>query len=302
MAEPPGTTNPENIDDDALELPPTLHTCCRALVRDPAVSVHVALHEPNYFAAHCHRAVQVLVTFANSLCDASWTDSFGRAAHCTIEANQIWILPAGVVHVLHWRKKAKMVLLLANSEWARSAGYERAEDAMLEKRKDYECADPVIGALTWAFGDDAALVDSPGDPQIQSLGQCLAARIFNVQATALRRRSAVTLLHPDTRARVLNYIEINLGVEISAVSLAREARMSPSHFCKVFKASTGLTPEQYVLRARLWKAREMICAGSHTVGEIAHATGFADHSHLTVQFKRRFGVPPKAYLPFQRYI
>lgn len=174
---------------------------------------------------------------------------------------------------------------------------------MIANLSHYELVDPLIGGLKLAFGDQGACGDAPFAPQLQSLGQCLAARIFGAQSSLLRRRCAsVTLLHPDTHQRVVAFIKANLGVEISSSALAREARMSPSHFLTVFKASTGLTPEQYVLRTRLWKARELIRAGTRTIGEIAHATGFSDHSHLTVQFRRRFGVPPKAYLPAKRYV
>ncbi|WP_425506193.1 helix-turn-helix domain-containing protein [Termitidicoccus mucosus] len=43
--------------------------------------------------------------------------------------------------------------------------------------------------------------------------------------------------------------------------------------------------------------RGSLKTGSYTVNQVAYMTGFSDHSHLTAQFKRQFGVPPRAYLP-----
>ena len=72
--------------------------------------------------------------------------------------------------------------------------------------------------------------------------------------------------------------------------------MSPYHFTRLFKESTGQSPHQYVVEARVRKAKELLTTGKFTISEVAHHVGFADQSHLTRHFKRVFGLPPQRLL------
>jgi transcriptional regulator GlxA family with amidase domain len=102
--------------------------------------------------------------------------------------------------------------------------------------------------------------------------------------------------------RVANYVQAHLADRIPVATLAKEARLSPSHFNVLFKATTDLTCEQYILRTRLARAKALIETGTYTVGQVAHMTGFSDHSHLTVRFTKFFGAPPRSFLPAVRTV
>ena len=167
----------------------------------------------------------------------------------------------------------------------------------------YLLRDPMIGGLTLEISPFCKSGEPQNPTQLLAHGTFLAARIFRAKAAeVLRPTEGLTIFGPETKARVFLFIETHLTQEISIPALAHEARLSVSHFSSVFKATTGLTPEQYLLRSRLVLARRLICTGTRTIGEIAHATGFADHSHLTVQFKRMFGSPPKTFYPAVRQL
>jgi AraC family transcriptional regulator len=62
--------------------------------------------------------------------------------------------------------------------------------------------------------------------------------------------------------------------------------MSPYHFARLFKESTGLSPYQYVIEARVRKAKELLTTGKFTISEAAYHVGFVDQSHLTRHFKK----------------
>src|SRR5579864_2826610 len=75
-------------------------------------------------------------------------------------------------------------------------------------------------------------------------------------------------------------------------SLAREAGLSPYHFLRTFERLTGITPHQYVRRARLRDAASRLAAEREKVLEIAYDCGFGDVSNFNRAFRSEFGVSP----------
>ncbi|HKQ40341.1 MAG TPA: helix-turn-helix transcriptional regulator, partial [Verrucomicrobiae bacterium] len=84
-------------------------------------------------------------------------------------------------------------------------------------------------------------------------------------------------------------------------SLAGAAGLSPFHFARLFKRSTGLSPHQYVLRCRVERARGLLMRSKASIAEVAVEVGFCDQSHLAAHFKRVYGVSPKAFLQQVRH-
>jgi AraC family transcriptional regulator len=78
-------------------------------------------------------------------------------------------------------------------------------------------------------------------------------------------------------------------------NLASEARMSPYHFLRTFERITGITPHQYVLRARLQRAAIQLSRESTKIVDIALGCGFGDISNFTRTFRAEFGVSPRKY-------
>jgi AraC family transcriptional regulator len=96
--------------------------------------------------------------------------------------------------------------------------------------------------------------------------------------------------------RAVEYIQDQLGTALTVSGIAQVVYLSPYHFTKLFKESTGQSPYQYVVEARVKKAKELLTTGKFTISEVAHHVGFADQSHLTRHFKKVFGLPPKKLL------
>ena len=95
--------------------------------------------------------------------------------------------------------------------------------------------------------------------------------------------------------RALEYIQANLGGEVHLEGLARAAGLSPFHFSKLFKRSTGSTPHQYVVQRRLERATELLRSTEVNLCEVALECGFADQSHFANVFRRFVGVTPSQY-------
>jgi AraC family transcriptional regulator len=117
-----------------------------------------------------------------------------------------------------------------------------------------------------------------------SLGPREARKIARGYKGALSRR---------TLRSVVDYVGDNLVHDLTLDELAGVAHMSPYHFSRRFKRSTGLSPHQYVVRRRVERAKELLINTELTLHEVALSVGFADQSHLAKHTKRLLGVSPK---------
>lgn len=94
---------------------------------------------------------------------------------------------------------------------------------------------------------------------------------------------------------VIQYIHTFYDNKISIQSLAQSTGYSPSHFGRIFKASIGKTPDEYIIKYRLYKACEMLSQTDKSVLEVALSCGFSDVSYFIKTFKKRYGCTPHQY-------
>ena len=95
---------------------------------------------------------------------------------------------------------------------------------------------------------------------------------------------------------VLECIASQLEDDVSLMTLARRARISPFHFARLFRATVGVPPHQFVSRLRLEKAVGLMKAGKLTLAQIAVECGFHDQPHFTRAFHSAFRTTPAMYL------
>src|SRR6266480_253063 len=95
--------------------------------------------------------------------------------------------------------------------------------------------------------------------------------------------------------RVTQYIQDNLHRGLRLAELSAHVHMSPYHFARLFKRSTGTPPHQFVLRRRIDRATTLLATGELPIGEIARVVGFQTPSHFTTVFRRITGITPSVY-------
>ena len=91
------------------------------------------------------------------------------------------------------------------------------------------------------------------------------------------------------------YLKNNECADVSVSELARMCHISESCFRRLFAMQYGLSPKEYIIRARLAKAKNLLQGSNMTVGEISDLTGFGDVAYFSKIFKSRFGISPSAY-------
>ncbi len=95
--------------------------------------------------------------------------------------------------------------------------------------------------------------------------------------------------------RVAEYIQQNLDKDLSLAELAAVVYMSPYHFARLFKDSTGVPPHRFVVRQRIARARGVLVTPELSIAQVSRMVGFRTPSHFTTVFRRVLGVTPRAY-------
>lgn len=117
----------------------------------------------------------------------------------------------------------------------------------------------------------------------------LLAGVFHEPSDPLR-----FLAIPAAIRRARDMIDDQPAHAVTLDDLARESGLSRFQVVRAFSRATGMTPHAYLVQRRIDLARRMIAGGSPLV-EAAVASGFADQSHMTRTFIRKYGLSPGAY-------
>jgi AraC-like DNA-binding protein len=113
-----------------------------------------------------------------------------------------------------------------------------------------------------------------------------AVKVSKPRSTKLKARDRQCVID------VARWIEASSHEDIDLERTARAAGMSPHHLLRTFGRVLGITPHQYLLRARLRHAARLLTDDGSTITQIAGAVGFADLSNFIRTFGKAAGMSP----------
>jgi AraC family transcriptional regulator len=174
----------------------------------------------------------------------------------------------------------------------RSAGVELTDMA--------EQFDKVLGSLSNRLIRES-LSHFPDLMLIDDLMQTLVDRVVVLNASQRIRPRLRESLSSSALNRVMDYIKQCHMQEIRLLQLAEIAGLSRSHFLRGFRRSVGSPPHAFITMYRLQRAGEMIYRTKLTFADIAAATGFSSHAHMTSTFRQWIGFSPSELRAPERY-
>src|SRR6266481_3813138 len=81
--------------------------------------------------------------------------------------------------------------------------------------------------------------------------------------------------------RVTDYVQQNLDKDLTLAELAAVVYMSPFHFARLFKCSTGVPPHRFVVQQRIARACAILATPEPSIAQISRMVGFRSPSHFT---------------------
>lgn len=162
-------------------------------------------------------------------------------------------------------------------------------------RSVFGANDPVLRLILSSIR--ASLDEPPLSNQLKTdyLSRVLAAHILKTHSTAGPARPApraAEALNARQLGAVVDYIAANLASSMTVGELAAVIGLGRAQFLRRFKASTLMTPYQYVISRRIRRAKKLLADPQFDFMSIAVLCGFVSQAHFSTTFKRIVGMTP----------
>jgi AraC family transcriptional regulator len=211
----------------------------------------------------------------------------GRARRVVMNPGDLWTCPAGEAFTHRVAMPAVFGLVLLDPD-----RLERASGVPTRLARNYALRAASMEHVVRALIAETERGGENGVAFAEALGTALAVQLARVAGARVERPRPGALTSTRLRA-VLELIEGRLEQGVTIEAMAARVGLSPFHFARAFKQATGKSPHRFLLERRLERARAAIERGDgEALGAIALRLGFADQSHLTRLFRRRYGVTP----------
>ena len=150
---------------------------------------------------------------------------------------------------------------------------------------------PQLRALATAYVHDLEL-GMAAQPLVLDSYAILLARYFYADPGCLPARCSGGL-PPRVLKTVRDFLMSHLAEDVSLAELAAIADLSPHHFCRAFKQSTGLPPHAWLTARRIERAQELMAAHPKMgLTEVALCVGYQSQAAFGVAFRRVTGCTP----------
>ena len=224
-----------------------------------------------------------------------WTTN-GQTRVGVAEPGTLFLCPRGSRDRVQWDGPTDRVMLSLEHPVITQALEETAAHNDVELHQSFEMRDRHIESVVLALRNDLEDGSPAGHLYGESLITALAVYLQKRYAVFRPRTSQLRGGMPPARLRrVLEYMDSNLGKDVSLSVLAAVAGMGPHYFSELFKQSTGISPHQYVLRRKIERAKRLLRDPAISVVQISALTGFVDQSNFTKVFRRVVGLTPTAF-------
>ncbi len=258
----------------------------------------VCSHVASRVTWHSHGGFELLF-----LLQGATAYEFAGQRTVELHGGHFLVVPPGLVHRgLHNVRSPSTICGLAlnasrPSAWRHttftSADVGQLREALENASQKVHPFNPALRWLVRRLMEEAG--NYPANPCREEARMALRALICAVLVEAMRQMLVPVTQPKEFAAAAIAYLRTHLLEPVGMEDLVRHVGFSRARMFDIFKAQTGLTPNDYLQRARVEKAQEQLRQTNLAVTQIALATGFSSGQYFSTVFARYTGVSPTAF-------
>lgn len=259
------------------------------------VRVHRARVLPGRMLEHSNSVHEVNINLGGRLTTEKISAN-GTLVRTKGAAGNLCLTPAGQSIGAFWDKTLDNMGISFDPEFVALTAAENRFNSSFEFVEIYKNEDSLIQQIGLALLAEAESDAPAGKLYAESLIQTLTLHLLKNYSTAhFKQGNLHGGLSGYKLRRVQEFINAHLEDDLSLSEIAAAADLSQFHFARAFRTSTGLTPQQYLMRQRIERAKLLLAKDDTPIIEISLQTGFKNQSHFTTLFRKYTKYTPKLW-------
>jgi len=249
---------------------------------------------------HRHEGFEVTYLSAG---EVTWLVKGGHALH--LSGGDMAVTQPGFIHHGEWNiiRPCTLFWIILEPQRAdatENTPFDRAFLKLVQQRMAaagntvMPAGETLAGLFRKLHEDMVAFLDGVGDafllPELRAVLAQILTECARGFATPHGREPA-----SDRVERAIAFIRRRFADPVGVADVAAAAGVSASRLHTLFKAQTGLTPADYLLRIRCAHARSLLRGSSASITQIAFDCGFSSSQYFAQCFKKFTGMTPSVF-------
>jgi AraC family transcriptional regulator len=255
----------------------------RYRVSGPSQTIEFRLPQLAIFLPHIDRPVRV----RQEVGDDTMTKDVGKDA--------VTIAPAALTRRTSIERQHELTAIFLDPIVFSDIAHTETGVHYPEIMPQFGISDPLIRSIGMTLDGEMRSNNPKPAFYAQRLASTLASHIFVRYSAPVYREMRSLGVHWTKLRRSIEHIHANIDKPLWLDDLAMIAGMSKYHFAKSFRQAMGIPPHQYLVQARIEKARGLLGDEMMSLPQIASRVGYADTGQFSAQFRRAVGLSPAQY-------
>ncbi len=206
------------------------------------------------------------------------------------------VVPANQPVSIRWEEEIECLTMQLDPALLVRVAAESSHSKHVELRTVGNIDDPLIWQIGLALLEESQAKIPMGRLYAETMASTLAFHLLkNYTVSGHQAPNFVGGLSGNKLRRATEFINANLSDDVTLAEIAENVELSPYHFSRAFKRTTGLTPQQYLMQRRMELAKQLLTKIELPIIEISAQVGFKNQSHFTTFFRRLTAMTPKAW-------
>jgi AraC family transcriptional regulator len=233
--------------------------------------------------------IEILIPGERATVSVAYRTDSGHERSAVVRAPMVSVIPPRGDCRVQCQRPAETLVLQISPDYFR----ERARAVLGDEAPGlivrYACLDPFIREVGKALQDQLRHDPLPNAAFIEPLAAVMAVHLARYYSPTAWKVASHAGLAQHKLKQVQSFVDEHIAESVHVHQLAAAVHMSPFHFARMFRESTGQPPHMYVMIQRVEHAKSLLSDSELPLIDVAVQSGFRTQGHFSGVFRRYTG-------------